>query len=78
MGGLRTKEMSFMHRDVSALVHHGPSLIKPKRNFEAQRLSAFDPFNSRAPGAPCTMSLPFVWLTIYRDHAYLGKENHRG
>ena len=58
MGGLRTKEMSFMHRDVSALVHHGPSLIKPEHDLKAQRFSAFDPFALRALGALWAIPLP--------------------
>ena len=51
MGGLRTREMIFMHRDVSAMVHHGPGLTKPERDLKSQRFSAFDPFILRALGA---------------------------
>ena len=52
MGGLRTKEMSFIHRDVSALVHHGPSLTKPERDLKSQRFSAYDPLTMHKPGGP--------------------------
>ena len=63
-----------MHRDVSALVHHGPSLIKPERNFKAQRLSAFDPFNSRALGAPYAITLPATRFITRQAQANKRKE----
>ena len=63
-----------MHRDVSAMVHHGPGLIKSERDLKTQRLSAFDPFNSHALGAPYAVTLPATRFITRQAQASKRKE----